>query len=375
MKRSQLRKVFLQRKHSIVKLHIVNKRTTVPASSCKKNETFENIGTSNISDNKLFWKTVQPMFSNKSVNRESITLVKGDKISSENLEVAETFNAFFSNIVKKMNISLGQELLIEADHIEDPVPRIMERLKKHPSVGAIFENHKDSAFSFRHVSLDEITKEIKGLAVKRKACQDTDIPTKVIKNNSDIFADFFFLNLNNCITSSVFPSNLKNAEITPVHKKDSKNTESNYRPVSILSNISKIYEKCIFFQISNYFEKILARYRFGFRKGHNTQQCLLVMIEKRRQSLDKGGNYGALLTDLSKAFDYLSHDLLIAKLHAYGFDIPTLRLLHNYLINRNQRVKIDSAFSSWEEILFDVPQGSVLGPLLFNIFYVIYFFS
>ena len=113
MKRSQLRKVFLQRKHSIVKLHIVNKRTTVPASSCKKNETFENIGTSNISDNKLFWKTVQPMFSNKSVNRESITLVKGDKISSENLEVAETFNAFFSNIVKKMNISLGQELLIE----------------------------------------------------------------------------------------------------------------------------------------------------------------------------------------------------------------------------------------------------------------------
>ena len=110
---------------------------------------------------------------------------------------------------------------------------------------AILENQKDSAFGFGYVSLDEITKEIKRLDAK-KFCQDTVIHTKVIKNNSDIFADFFFLNLNNCIASSVFPSNFKNAEITPVYKKDSKNTESNYRLVSILSNISKIYEKCTF---------------------------------------------------------------------------------------------------------------------------------
>ena len=125
---------------------------------------------------------------------------------------------------------------------------------------AILKNHKSSGFSFRHVSLDQITKQIKRLNVK-KACQATNIPTKVIRMNSDdIFADFFFLNLNNCIESSVFPSNLTNVEITPVHKKDSKNTESNYRPVSILSNISKIYEICIFSQFSNYFEKILSRY-------------------------------------------------------------------------------------------------------------------
>ena len=94
--------------------------------------------------------------------------------------------------------------------------------------------------------------------------------------------------------------------------------------------------KSVFFsQISNYFEKI--------RKGHSTQQCLLVMIEKRRQSLDKGEHYEALLTDLS---DCLSHDLLIPKLHAYGLDIQAVRLLHNYPTNRKQRVKIDSTFSS-----------------------------
>ena len=99
------------------------------------------------------------MFSNKSVNRESVTLVKCDKTLSENLEAAELFNAFFSNIVKEMNISLGQELLTEEDHIKDPVLRIIERFKKHPSVVAIFENHKDNAFSFRHVPLMKLLKK------------------------------------------------------------------------------------------------------------------------------------------------------------------------------------------------------------------------
>ena len=150
----------------------------------------------------MFWKTVKPIFPNKSVKRESVTLVKGDKILSKNLEVAQGFNVFFSNKVKEMNILLGQELRTETNHIEDPILRITETCKKHPSVVAIFENHRDSAFSFRYVSLDEIIKEIKRLDVK-KACQDTDIPIKVIKNNSDIFANFFFLNLNDCIASSV----------------------------------------------------------------------------------------------------------------------------------------------------------------------------
>ena len=142
----------------------------------------------------MFWKTVETMFSNKSVDRESVTLVKDDRVLPENLEVAETFNAFFLNIVKVLNISLGQKLLTEADHLEDPVLRILERFKKHPSVVAIFENHKDSTFSFKHVALDKIRKEIKRLDMK-KACQDADIATKVIKTNSDIFADFFLLNL------------------------------------------------------------------------------------------------------------------------------------------------------------------------------------
>ena len=139
-------------------------------------------------------------------------------------------------------------------------------------------------------------------------------------------------------------------------------------PVSILSNISKIYQRLLFKQISEYFEPILSKFQCGFRKGYNAQHCLLTMLEKWKTVVDKKGNFGVLLTDLPKAFDCFPHNLLLAKLNAYGFSLPALRLVQSYLSNRKQRTKINSEFSSWEEILFRVPQGSILGPFLFNIF-------
>ena len=150
-----------------------------------------------------------------------------------------------------------------------------------------------------------------------KATQNTDITTKLIKENSDIFADFIFENLNDNISHSVFPSALKLANITPVHKKDSKSKKDHYRLTSVLSNISKIYERFLFKQISEYFEQFLSKYQCGFRKGFSAQHGLLSMLEKWKSAVDNKKVFGALLTDLSKAFDCPSHDLLITKLNAY----------------------------------------------------------
>ena len=117
------------------------------------------------------------------------------------------------------------------------------------------------------------------------------------------------------------------ADITPAFKKGGKHDKSNYRPVSILPILSKVYEKCLYKQIENYMENILSNFQCGFRKGFNTQQCLIGMIEKAKSIMDKGRHFSALLTDLSKAFDCLLHDLLKTKLDAYGIKNDALYLI------------------------------------------------
>ena len=112
----------------------------------------------------------------------------------------------------------------------------------------------------------------------------------------------------------------------------------------------------------------LSRHQCGFKRGYSTQQCLLPMLVKWKSTVDNKKNIWALLANLFRASDWLSHELFLAKLHAYRLSISGRRLVYSYLKNRKQRTKINSAYSSWEEILFGVPQGTILGPLLSNIF-------
>ena len=121
-------------------------------------------------------------------------------------------------------------------------------------------------------------------------------------------------------------------------------------------------------QVINHVNIVLSLYLCGSRKGLSTQNALLSLLEKWKKTIDNKGFAGGVLIDLSKAFDTLNHELLIAKLHAYGFDKESLMLFLNYLSNRWQRTKTNTSFSSETELLQRVPQGSVLGPLLFNIY-------
>ena len=136
----------------------------------------------------------------------------------------------------------------------------------------------------------------------------------------------------------------------------------------MLSTLSKIFEKLLQPQILAFVETKLSPYLCGYRKGYSAQHALLSMLEKWKVTLDKGGYGGGILMDLSKAFDTLDHDLLTAKLHAYGFSKNALRLIKSYLSDRWQRVKINNSYSTWSALLIGVPQGSVLGPLLFNLY-------
>ena len=189
-----------------------------------------------------------------------------------------------------------------------------------------------------------------------------------MKISSEVPADTSHNLFNDMLKTGNFPNNVKLADITPVFKKKNRLYKVNYRPVSVLPSTSKVFEKLMQKQISDYVRNYLFPYLFEYREGFSSHQALLSLIENWKMVLDKKGFQGAVLMDLSKAFDTIKHDLLIAKLYAYGFSKESLKLLHSYLSNRWHRTKINKQFSSWQELIQGVPQGSVLGPPLFNIY-------
>ena len=368
MTRSRLRNKFIKNPNNSNKDNYRKQRNfCVNLLRKEKKSYYNNLNLNKITDNRKFWHTVKPFFSDKVTFKKSISLIEENIIISEDDMVANVFNDYFSNVVKRMQINEFKTEPVPED-TTDTIDSIIFKYKNHPSILNIKNNVQvKTAFDFSNSSLINIVDKINDLNINKPTTYN-NIPAKILKENSELCSGFILKFYNKCIDECIFPNPLKMADITPTHKKDNKTEKENYRPVSILSSISKIFERLIYEDIDLYMSDMLSPFLCGFRKGYSTQNCLMVMLENMKTALDNRYLTGALLTDLSKAFDCINHELLIAKLESYGFSHVALTLILSYLSNRKQRTKINNSFSNWSEIVTGVPQGSILGPLLFNIY-------
>ena len=195
------------------------------------------------------------------------------------------------------------------------------------------------------------------------------IPASILKQCVDAYLPYLTVTINYYLRrENIFSEELKRSEVILLYKKLDPLKKENYRPVSLLPHVSKIFERIIYKQINTYMEDKLSKYMTGIRKSHGTQHLLVTLLEKWKKAVDNGEYVSVLFLDLSKAFDTINHDLLLAKLKAYGFSPNVLKLMHSYLNNRKKQVQINNKFSSESTVIAGVPQGSIDGPLLFNLF-------
>ena len=224
------------------------------------------------------------------------------------------------------------------------------------------------SFFISPCTAEEISSRIQSLK-NGKSSGPNSIPVKLLKIlDLPISKDLAVL-INESFLTGTFPEKLKIAKVIPIFKKGLATSKSNHRPISLLSVFSKIFEK-LHKRLSQFLEvcEVLFCMQFGFRTGHSTDHALISLTETIKSSLDKNRFGSGIFIDLQKAFDTVNHDILLKKLEHYGIRGTALSWFQSYLSNRKQFVSINGHSSSLTNITCGVPQGSVLGPLLFLIY-------
>lgn len=294
--------------------------------------------------------------SNKSKAMWNIVRKEGNvcKIKNKNCDSISPceFNAFF--------ISKVEELLG------------IVSMKQHDFDSSLFLNNipkPKTSFNFHLVEVKDIEKAI--IKMKSSRCEDIyNLSSVVLKYGIDFIKEALTHIINSCILESVIPDNFKFVKVLPVYKKGNHSSLESYRPISLVPVVSKVLEIVLNNQIVEYFEqnRIFDASQFGYRAGLGTVKAATSFLSKCISGLDSRDVVSLKLYDLSKAFDTVSHSILLDKLRFYGFEDSALAIMQSYLSGRNQKVVMDVAESGFLPVSHGVPQGSILGPILFIIY-------
>ena len=225
------------------------------------------------------------------------------------------------------------------------------------------------SFSIPEINIAFVRKYILNLDISKSTGLD-DIGPRILKLSYDIISPSITFLINKSLSLGIFQNVWKTANIIPIHKTGPKEDVNNYRPISILPTVSKIMEKWIHLKFMNYLNdnKLLHEKQSGFRAGHSTESALILLIDSWLKAINEGKFVGCVMIDFRKTFHLVDHAVLLKKLEIYKCGKSALSWFKSYLSTRTQKVSIKHSNSDTENITCGVPQGSILGPLLFLIF-------
>ena len=298
-----------------------------------------------------FWKQIKNCYPTKDSCKPAKTFKVDGKYTSDKMTIANAFCSFFTTV----GLNLLSSPFVDYTWKVFDISHFMRKI-----------NPRNVVFKFREVSVQQTLKILKNIKSSKAAGIDT-LPAKVIKDIAEeIAAPLAFL-INRSLEQGVFPTAEKTAKVTPLYKSGDRTNTDNYRPISILNIISKVFERVVFDQLSDYLENnhLLTNYQYGFRRKRSTRDAVTIFTDHIKRNMDKSKVTGALYMDLRKAFDTVNHSCLLHKLPYYGILNSEIDWISSYLFERSQIVFLDGVFSSREYISHGVPQGSILGPLLF----------
>ena len=298
---------------------------------------------------KKTWQIINELRGKEKHKLKPSFLIDNERIFTRRI-IADKFNKYFVKLASNLN--------------QDAYGNIP--ITSYPSFESFLSKSNENSIFLEDCTSEEVASIIKELQTGKSS----DIPIVLVKAACHIISPLISTLYNKCMTYGIFPQTFKLSKVSPIYKKGNKELIENYRPISTLPIFGKIFEKIIYSRIYKFLTHhgILTDSQFGFRKGYSTGHAIHHSVEIIKKALDKKEHVLGIFIDLSKAFDTLDHNMLIKKLDNIGIRGTANELLKSYLSERRQYTSVFNEDSSVEQILYGVPQGSVLGPLLFLIY-------